>query len=223
MEILSYIFSIISIAFYAIVYVPEFYLIYKTKTSEGLSVWMIILWNQGDILSLIGTILLQLNTNLIIIGWFHYIIGILMTLTVLYYKPKEDDIKNIKTNISIILFLFINFVAIMCVTLYINTEEVVAGEIIGWMATFIYIVGRFLQMYLNYKNKSTKGLSMLLYVFCIFGNLFYFASVISYSTESEYIRINTPWIVLVFVLVFLDLFVILQSRIYKKKVTAITV
>lgn len=210
-EILSYVFSILSILFYGIVYFPEFRLIIRKKSSEGLSAWMIILWNQGDIFSLLGTMLLQLNLSLKIIGWFHYFIGVVMVITVMIYSPDQ----NKKTNIIISTFLIINFIILILTSILITHLDLFAGELLGWIATGIYISGRFPQLYMNYKRKSTKGLSMLMYIFCMLGNLFYFLSIITYSLEWDYIKINIPWIILVFVLLFLDSLVLIEYLIYK--------
>ena len=211
-EVLSYIFSIISIIFYVVVYLPEFTLILKQKSSDGLSPWLIILWNQGDILSLLGTILLQLNLSLILIGLFHYVVGVCMVITVMIYNPD----KNKYQTFGIMIFLLVNLLALVLTAVFVDEMYIVPGEIIGWLATSIYILGRLPQMYMNYKRKSTKGLSMLMYIFCMLGNFFYFMSIITFSMEWEYIRLNTPWIILVFGLILLDFVVLIQSIMYKK-------
>ena len=50
MEVLSYIFSICSIVFYSIVYFPQFNEIYKTKSSDGISIFTLLLYTEADFL-----------------------------------------------------------------------------------------------------------------------------------------------------------------------------
>lgn len=88
-EQVSYILGILSIIFYSIVYFPQLLLIFKTKNSDDLSIMMFILWNQADVLSLIGVIVLHLELTLIIIGWYHLIIGVVMMFVAYYYKSKR--------------------------------------------------------------------------------------------------------------------------------------
>ena len=94
MEIVSYIFSFASIAFYSVVYLPQFREIYKTKDTSGISFIMLLLWTQSDYLSLIGTILNDLNLSVIVLGWYHTFMGLAMVLFVLYYKSKENQFKK---------------------------------------------------------------------------------------------------------------------------------
>jgi uncharacterized protein with PQ loop repeat len=81
--------SIISLIFYSIVYLPQFLLIYKSKSSEGVSILMLLLWTQADILSLIGTIVLYMPISIIAIGWYHSVIGCGMIIFALYYYKER--------------------------------------------------------------------------------------------------------------------------------------
>ena len=221
--VLSYTFSIISILFYSVVYYPQFYVIYKTKNTDGISVWMLLLWGQSDFLSLIGTVLLSLEISLVGIGWYHAIIGFLMTIYVLFYDTGDTSIEeNKKENqkqrlikiTSSIIFYAINFTACLYLTIT-KLQNFDAGTIIGWITSILYIIGRFPQIFLNIKRKSTEGLSILMYVFTICGNTCYLLAVLTFSIEPEYININMPWIVMVVVTVLLDFVVIFQSFYYK--------
>jgi len=215
--VLSYTFSIISILFYSVVYYPQFYLIYKTKNTDGISVWMLLLWGQADLLSLVGTVLLSLEISLITIGWYHVIIGFLMTIYVLFYETETETKEKPQKFIKIIcssIFYSTNFTACLYLTIT-KLENIEAGTIIGWITSVLYIIGRFPQIFLNIKRKSTEGLSILMYVFTICGNTCYLLAVLTFSIEPEYININMPWIVMVIVTVLLDFFVIFQSFYYK--------
>ena len=43
-SIASFAFGILSIIFYSVVYYPQFYVIYQTKKTDGISIWMLLLW-----------------------------------------------------------------------------------------------------------------------------------------------------------------------------------
>lgn len=216
-EIASYAFSILSICFYSVVYYPQFYEIYKTKRADGISVWMLLVWSQADFISLVGTIVLQLEVSLLIVGWYHVFIGLCMTLYTLYYTSSgNSSSKTIKLGIVTVYYL-IN----LSVCIYLNASWIYnyeAGIAFGWLASVLYIIGRLPQLYLNFKRKSTEGLSVLMYWLTIAGNTSYLISVLVYSIEPEYINLNMPWIIMVVVTVLMDIVVILQAFYYKKRV-----
>lgn len=211
-EQVSYILGIVSIVFYSIVYFPQLRLIFKTKNSDDLSIMMFILWNQADVLSLIGVIVLHLELPLIIIGWYHLIIGIVMMFVAYYYKSK----RTIKDTVAVVLFMLINLtVTIILQALIVEPHEKI-GESLGWITAVVYISGRFPQMYLNHTKKSTESVSIGMYAYTIAGNIFYVASIYAFSTESQYLHANLPWIVMSLITVFLDFVIIMQCVYYRR-------
>jgi uncharacterized protein with PQ loop repeat len=214
---LSYSLSIISLLFYSIIYIPQFFVIYKSKSSSGISLLMLLLWTQADILSLIGTIVLYMYTNIIIIGWVHFIVGASMIIFVLYYRDKYDDNSKSFTKeykiqlLSTIIFLCVNTVICIMLNVIITRSHDLIGEIIGWVTTTFYIVGRFPQIWLNYKNKSTEGLSVLMYIFAILGNASYIAV---FTIDPQTIQTNMPWIVSSTGMIVLDLYITYQNYYY---------
>ena len=107
-SITSIIFGILSIIFYSVVYYPQFYVIYKTKKTDGISIWMLLVWGQADFMSLIGTVILNLELSLIIIGWYHVVVGILMTLYTLYYDDEDSNENKLVKYVSVIIYYIIN-------------------------------------------------------------------------------------------------------------------
>jgi uncharacterized protein with PQ loop repeat len=215
-EIFSLIFTILSIIFYSIVFIPQFLEIYKRKNSEGVSIWSILLWCQADTLSLLGTLILQLNIGLIIIGWYHMLLGQILLIYILHNKIEKNNLKSI----FIYAFVITNFLISIIFQLYYYKLIVnfIIGQIIGWISAFIYIVGRIPQVYHNFKRKSTEGLSIYMYVFSICGNIFYISSILVYSSDQNTIILTLPWIVLGIVCGIIDLFIIFQAKIlYVKK------
>lgn len=215
-EIVSLVFTVLSIVFYGIVFIPQFIKIYKINHSDGISIWTILLWSQADTLSLIGTIMLELHIGLVIIGWYHMLLGQLLLMYILIMKKD----KNVKMQLFVGVFVISNFLISLFFQIYkTNIANIVIGQIIGWIASCTYIIGRFPQIYYNYKRKSVEGLSIYIYVFSICGNLCYVTSILSYSIESHNIIINLPWIFLTFFTGIFDIIVIYQSRKYKKETT----
>jgi len=207
---ISFAFSILSIVFYSIVYYPQFYIIYKTKKTDGISIWMVLIWSQADIFSLLGTIILNLGLSLIIIGWYHLLIGLTMTLCILYYDNTHKKFKTI----AVSLYYVINLTTCIYFTTTMLYDEQL-GTIFGWTSSVLYIIGRLPQIYLNYTRKTTEGLSSLMYIFTILGNISYLLTILIYSTETHYIYLNTPWIIMIIISVIADIIVILQCNYYK--------
>lgn len=238
MEIVSYIFSFASIAFYSVVYLPQFREIYKTKDTSGISFIMLLLWTQSDYLSLIGTILNDLNLSVIILGWYHTFMGLAMVSFVLYYKSKFGSKNQFKKSLAPIidtwaintfvkdifgiwykfmyclLFFGIN-ISVAAGLYYYRIVNLRLGDILGWITMALYITGRFPQIILNYNRKSTQGLSILMYILTICGNTCYVMSLLFWSIEPEYIRTNTPWIISSVVTILLDFFVIWQYFVFR--------
>lgn len=210
-DIASNVLSIISLVFYSIVYFPQFYTIFKNKSSEGVSIYMVIIWNQADVLSLIATILLQLPVSLVIIGWYHMIIGTIMTIYVLGYKHNKTK----RDVIIVSLIIITNILAPVFSTIYASYSSTeIIGSIISWITMCMYIIGRFPQLVLNFKNKSTKDLSILMYIFTIIANIAYLILIL---IDPQYIMDNLPWIISTSFTIVLDFIVIAQHHYYLRK------
>ncbi|KAF2654005.1 hypothetical protein K491DRAFT_601730, partial [Lophiostoma macrostomum CBS 122681] len=59
------------------------------------------------------------------------------------------------------------------------TASEIAGKVLSWMSTFLYLGSRLPQLYKNYVRKSTAGLSPTLFAAAFFGNLFYSSSMLT--------------------------------------------
>lgn len=59
------------------------------------------------------------------------------------------------------------------------TASEVAGKILSWMSTLLYLGSRLPQLYKNHKRRSTAGLSPTLFAAAFFGNLFYSTSLLT--------------------------------------------
>lgn len=225
MSIITNICSILSVICYSLVYYPQFYEIYKTKCTKGISIWMLLLWSQADFMCLYSTILLGLLLNLIIMAWYHVFIGFCITIFTFYYKIKNDTFYE-KVKMSMIITIYYTINLIIGIILNFKTPQNIytvpnsvddgkgIGLIFSWISVVFYIIGRLPQIILNAKRRSTDGLSVVMYIFKIMGNLFYILTIITYSVEKEYILLNLAWIVFTVVTILMDLFVIFQYIYY---------
>jgi hypothetical protein len=60
-----------------------------------------------------------------------------------------------------------------------SSASEIAGQILSWMSTALYLGSRVPQLYQNHVRKSTAGLSPTLFAAAFFGNLFYSSSMLT--------------------------------------------
>lgn len=60
-----------------------------------------------------------------------------------------------------------------------SSASAIAGKILSWMSTILYLGSRLPQLYKNHIRKSTAGLSPTLFLAAFFGNLFYSSSLLT--------------------------------------------
>ncbi|KAG9071776.1 hypothetical protein KI688_005992 [Linnemannia hyalina] len=65
--------------------------------------------------------------------------------------------------------------------------------ILGWGSAILYLGSRLPQIYKNWRLKSCEGLSIMMFLFSVFGNVFYVASIFLNSLEIDYLIKNMPW------------------------------
>lgn len=111
-------------------------------------------------------------------------------------------------------------------------EFSVLGQFFGWLCAVSYIASRLPQLILNWRRKTTDGLSMLFFLFACLGNLTYVLSIFAYDPKcrdrdhcapgeaariyGRYMLVNLSWIAGALVTLFLDLGVFAQYFIYNK-------
>ena len=111
------------------------------------------------------------------------------------------------------------------------------GQIFGYLSAALYLGSRIPQLLLNYRRKSTEGVSMLFFLFACVGNLTYVMSIFAYepgcvNMEQEYgisscdqnewsreygryILVNTSWLIGSAGTLLLDLLIFAQFWIYR--------
>lgn len=105
------------------------------------------------------------------------------------------------------------------------------GQIFGYFCAALYILSRIPQLILNYRRKSTDGLSMLFFLFACLGNITYVLSIVAYEPKcnedecapgeasriyGRYILVNLSWLAGSIVTLLLDFGVFTQYFMYNK-------
>jgi uncharacterized protein with PQ loop repeat len=105
------------------------------------------------------------------------------------------------------------------------------GQVSGYVCAALYLGSRIPQLLLNYRRKSTEGISMLFFLFACIGNLTYVLSIVAYKPVCQqkrcgngearavymrYIAINASWLLGSFGTLLLDAFVFIQYFMYRK-------
>ncbi|KAL4938589.1 hypothetical protein BDV06DRAFT_200691 [Aspergillus oleicola] len=107
------------------------------------------------------------------------------------------------------------------------------GQIFGYLCAVLYLGSRLPQILLNYKRKSTDGVSLLFFLFACIGNLTYVLSILAYSPVCEqprhckpgdvgsiyarYILVNLSWLIGSFGTLFLDMCIFIQFFLYQDR------
>jgi uncharacterized protein with PQ loop repeat len=65
--------------------------------------------------------------------------------------------------------------------------------LLGWGSAVLYLGSRIPQIYKNWRLKSCEGLSIMMFMFSVLGNVFYVASIFLNSLEIDYLIKNMPW------------------------------
>lgn len=108
----------------------------------------------------------------------------------------------------------------------------VLGQVFGYLCAVLYLGSRIPQLLLNYRRKSTEGVSLLFFLFACIGNLTYDMSIFAYSPVchqphhcqpgeaasiyGRYILVNASWIAGSLGTLLLDLAIFVQFFLYKK-------
>ncbi|KAH7349944.1 PQ loop repeat-domain-containing protein [Plectosphaerella cucumerina] len=102
------------------------------------------------------------------------------------------------------------------------------GQVFGWLCAVLYLGSRLPQILLNYRRKSTEGVSMLFFLFACLGNLTYVLSIFAYDPHcpaggcdahhgyARYILVNLSWLAGSMGTLLLDMAIFVQFFIYRK-------
>jgi solute carrier family 66 (lysosomal lysine-arginine transporter), member 1 len=108
------------------------------------------------------------------------------------------------------------------------------GQIFGYFCAVLYLGSRVPQLLLNYRRKSTEGVSMLFFLFACIGNLTYVLSIFAYEPRcagkggkcrdgqalrdyGRYVAVNASWLAGSLGTLFLDLGIFAQFFLYREQ------
>jgi len=107
----------------------------------------------------------------------------------------------------------------------------VLGQIFGYLCAALYLGSRLPQLLLNFRRKSTEGVSLLFFLFACIGNLTYVLSIFAYSPRcadarcqpgemsslyGRYILVNLSWLLGSLGTLLLDMAIFVQFFLYRK-------
>jgi hypothetical protein len=106
------------------------------------------------------------------------------------------------------------------------------GQIFGWLSAVLYLGSRLPQLLLNWRRKSTEGVSVLFFLFACLGNLTYVLSILAYDPKCkgddgcqpgeaakifwQYILVNLSWLAGSAGTLLLDMGIFVQFFLYSK-------
>ncbi|KAG2236248.1 hypothetical protein INT48_008608 [Thamnidium elegans] len=90
-------------------------------------------------------------------------------------------------------------------------------QLFGWGSAVLYCCSRIPQIMQNFRNESVEGLSLVMFIFSVVGNLTYCVSIVLESTDPTYLLINYPWILGSGGTLFFDFTIFFQFYMYRKR------
>ncbi|KAK9469049.1 PQ loop repeat-domain-containing protein [Lipomyces arxii] len=90
-------------------------------------------------------------------------------------------------------------------------------QILGYTSATLYLSARVPQIIQNYQRKSTKGLSVLFFIYSTMGNVTYAFQIILFSSDPKYLLLNLSWILGSLGTVFQDAIIFVQFYMYRQK------
>ncbi|VDN97346.1 unnamed protein product [Rodentolepis nana] len=101
---------------------------------------------------------------------------------------------------------------------FLKTTEEKVGYAFGWISTIMYALGRMHQIYVNWRRKSTDGLSFYLFFLAVLGNTFYSCQIFIKSTSLLHLVNSMPWILGSIGILVFDAFILIQFFIYRGRI-----
>ena len=129
------------------------------------------------------------------------------------YKSDNEDYENyeggiqvneIKPEINIgltttekLITIIVTPIIFILLGIVILTRNIILIETLAWTANILFTTSKFTQIYINYKTKSTRGLSKISFICMIFTDLCFMISVLSNIIDHSALEIifkNIQWL-----------------------------
>ena len=237
-EILSLVFGMSNLVIWIGICVPQIYKNYINGSSKAVSYLLYYKLLIGGIISLSIALIKQTNITVIYVGIHHTLITIVLMSQLLYYRYRyksryirlhDEEIEEYQSqqeheslsNFEIITTMVITpIVCILLITVSI-TRNIILIETLAWIANLLFTTSKFTQIYLNYKNRSTKGLSKFSFTCMIFTDLCFIASILSNGIDqnlSQVIIKNIQWLFSCTISLCSGLIILRQFHVYKNNI-----
>jgi len=218
--ILSLIFTIFNMIIWLFVLVPQMYINYKRKSSNAISILLLIFLFWGSILSIVAAILKHTSVTVIYIGIHHIIINITFIFQVIYYQYKS------KIHYTLIEYILILSSSIFCISLILITVYIPDTNIqnilitsIAWGASIFFSISKLPQIILNFQRKSTNSLSLNTFVLIMITNLCFIISVLINVLDGYsiiyLIKLNFQWLLSSIISLLCDFIILFQFIKYR--------
>ncbi|ODV64010.1 PQ-loop repeat-containing protein ASCRUDRAFT_73733 [Ascoidea rubescens DSM 1968] len=242
---LSKFFTVLSILSFFTAQFPQQLKIYKLKKADYLSPYFILIWLLGDFSNFIGCILTHQLKNQIYLSFYGVCNDLIMASLFIYYSYFYPRVAQNKITYNHIILnndssnknkILPNIVALSLAVSKANaapinynradSNNITAinyGLYISWLVPFFYIGSRIPQLYKNFKRKSTKHISPLLFLCSLSGNTNLALSILTSNQFLKspekfqkvlFLKKEMPFLIGCFGCIILDLFYFYQKWLY---------
>ncbi|EAY03939.1 PQ loop repeat family protein [Trichomonas vaginalis G3] len=227
-EKLSFAFGIASTLIWMWAQLPQIYINFKIKSCDGLSLYFLLFLILGDSSNLIGAILTGGMVTQIITSTFFCFMDCFVFVQYIFFEcifkkcnakeTKElDNVDSEKSENMVPVVGVVGAVAAVAAS-YANpySKDLILGTLIGWISATVYTTSRCFQIYKNYKNKKTEGVSPQFFISAWLGNATYAISIFLRDSHWGYLWLQFPWLIGSLTPLSLDFFVLYQFFRYRK-------
>lgn len=218
-EMFGFYLGMISILCWVFSTVPQLIMNYKSgKVDQSLSVWFLIFWLAGDTCNMVGCILSHQLPMQVLTGIYYVSMDMVMITQYFCLTLKNRRAQQSNSGSTLAFMVFVPFTA----TGYFKNLHHPASAIgysLGVISCIFYMASRFPQIVKNFNRGTTAGVSPLMFLLAICGNIFYGSSVLLSKHDSEtwssYISSHLPWLIGSFGTVVLDITILCQCLFMK--------
>lgn len=235
----------VSLACWIIVFTPQIYENWRRKSSEGLSVAFVIIWLLGDLFNVVGSVVQKVLPTMILLAVYYTVADTILLLQCYIYRGRKPEVPSVDENTPLlereaalaetlalrtehVTFLRNTAIVLLVVACGLigsrfnngssdgDQEISIVGQFFGWVCAVLYLSSRVPQLVLNYRRKSTDGVSILFFVFAFLGNVTYCISIFAADSSVHSLILNASWILGSAGSLVLDVAVLTQFYMYRE-------
>lgn len=244
-EAISLLLGYVSISFWVFAQVPQLIKNYRRGSAEALSVLFLFNWLMGDFTNLIGSILTgQLKFQIYLATYFCFVDCLMLCQTIMYNRrnqrrAEEEVILSRESTPQMSYGSFINAAKVLAIVMQFGSvtgaldssasvetawhlfptgglDGYTIGVGISWTCTFLYLTSRLPQIVRNYRTKKCEGLALHMFGCAFMGNVMYCASLLTKSTEREFVLKSLPFLLGSGGTLLFDLCIFVQFHYYER-------